>query len=267
MRRFITSPIGILIVVVLFGSSIVYGARMSGYHIDRSLQFVQTASVYIATSHDDVLVYVDDSRKKTETNGLSSIEVKGVASGRHSVIVVKDRYRPWVKIISVGREGEPVSISPFLVPDSPTISPLALDNPELLVAQKRLGNVSIPSASAPKTSEDKFVSIWVSGRDVFARFNGEGGPPPYFCTDDLGCVNEKIVHSAIEPIHTLDFYKDRNDVVLVAEGGMISIIEVDTRNPQNAYTIYQGFNAYFSTKERGVLYIKDGNFFFTLSLL
>ena len=61
-------------------------------------------------------------------------------------------------------------------------------------------------------------------------------------------------------ITAIDFYKNREDVVLISSGDGVFALEIDSENIQNFQPIYKGKSPVFVKKDSSSIYIlDDGN--------
>lgn len=265
ITRFLKNPLGIgitVFVIVVIGSFLL---KYVGFHV-QDLKLVRGGDVIITEQPIDARVFLD--RNKIEINKDSSTKIDNVTPGTHTLLVFDEVYWPWTKNITIG-PNETISINPFLVRKNASGVILTVDDPEYDSISSTIKKEKAPSVDAPKVSKSGLVSVWTEGTNVFATWTGpEETLPDYFCNDDKVCEKTSEVLNSTEPIRNLDFYKDYDDILIVAFLNGIFVIEIDKRGvTQNFQPIYQGTaNPRFVKVDKNTIQVIDGSSVFIINL-
>ncbi len=180
------------------------------------------------------------------------------------VLVSRQGHYPWLKHVDVP-DTKKIQIYPFLVPVQAMGYLVEKDGREYERALKIFDNDFIPRKNTPKKKGS--TSIWVEedGKTVFAEWEGpDGSEPRHFCRQEQGgCQDTVKIFSFVNSVRSVDFYKDREDVVLIAtetaDGTSgIFALEIDNRTVQNFQPVYTGSNPSFAILDQKTIYIRDG---------
>jgi len=98
------------------------------------------------------------------------------------------------------------------------------------------------------------VVMWLDTGTIVATWGSTNDPRPYYLSD----VPEEIRISDGGPYSRLEFYPNRNDIVLAASPLGVYAIELDNRSPRNAQPLSQGKGLDFRIDRGGTLVIFDG---------
>lgn len=180
------------------------------------------------------------------------------------VLVARQGHHPWLKKIDVP-DTKKVQIKPFLVPVRISGYLVEEDTQEHNRALKIFDNDFLPREGKPKKKNN--TSIWVEGdnKTIFAKWEGAAdSEPQHFCRqEEKDCQGMVKIFSFINEIRSADFYKDREDVILIAtktadETAGVFVLEIDNRPVQNFQPVYTGNNPSFSVLNEKTIYILDG---------
>jgi len=141
-------------------------------------------------------------------------------NGKHTVVIAKDKFWPWTKEVEIKKETDSV-VQPFFIPQNTS---------GLLIGEADSEYLQIMSL---------FQKDLIS-QPALAKIPKE---------------NALLKETAT----ALDFYKDRQDVVIIASGDGIYALEIDSKNIQNFQPIYKGAHPLFVKKDNLTLYILDNN--------
>lgn len=250
-----------------------------GFRLTGNFEPVKVGSIEILSNEGEIQIFFDNRDKKvTFQNG--AYRIKKVAPGFHSVLISKEGFWPWVKTVAVAADTNRV-LSAFIfkmdglqtkpVPVGEVLYKEALKNiaqnkaPKVRPWSRTFNNEDSFGAwldeSVPdrKFSKDKSTVLFTENNTIYVGWVSETEPvPSYFCEENP-CKLKMPVTVSEEPIKSIDFYKERRDVIIFAAGESIYAIEVDREGTQNFQPLYKGVDPYFYQTEEGVLYIKDGN--------
>ncbi|MEA2112420.1 MAG: hypothetical protein U9P50_00395 [Patescibacteria group bacterium] len=177
----------------------------------------QYGTLQIESLNDNLTVFIDNQRKTTSQDINPQFKLK---AGKHTVVISKDRFWPWIKEIEVRVERE-TKIQPFFIPQNTSGAIIGKEDPEysqiMALFQKEI------------LSEEALSSI--SSQDVVFK----------------------------ESIISVDFYKDRQDVVIISSGDGIYALEIGSDNIQNFQPIYKGIKPIFAKKDNLSIYVLDND--------
>ncbi len=156
--------------------------------------------------------------------GFSEITKEGelieIKEGSHSIILAQENYWPWAKEIQVTRQ-QTTEIYPFFVPQNSSGFLIPNTDPEYY---------------------DISAMFWKKTRIDWEM--DENTP--------------EIIRDFKEEIRASDFYKDRDDVIIVAVQNGVFALEINNESMPNFQPIYKGTEPTFVKKDNDMLYIKDG---------
>ncbi len=144
-----------------------------------------------------------------------------VKEGHHILLISKENYWPWVKEIDISKK-QIIDIDPFFVPKETSGYIITKTHPEY-------NNILLKFWQKTHIDWDKNEYT----PDIIKNFE----------TD----------------IRASDFYKDRNDVIIVAVQNGIYALEINSSSTPNFQPIYKGNEPTFVKKDDNTLYVKDGN--------
>ncbi len=257
MYKLFKSPwstgITIFVVAILVFTTL----KSVGIHFS-GLGFVRGNLVYVENIDKDTKIFLDnrDANLRESSEGLF---IKNVAPGEHTVLVVKDMHWPWTKSVNV-LEDETNTISPFLISKNVSGVIVTDSDPEYKDIISTMNRAVPPDVESKKISVDGNIAIWTDNDIIFAEWIGnENLIPKSFCVDGECASVIEVVKSQSE-IRGLDFYKTRNDVLVLASQTGIFAIEINkSGNTQNFQPIYKGTGVpKFSVKNEETIYILDG---------
>ena len=101
------------------------------------------------------------------------------------------------------------------------------------------------------------MSIEIRGKNIVATWLDNKTPPSgFFCKDDI-CNTTFSVLPAEQDLRQVDFYPERNDLIIFSTEDKIWAIELDRSDAQNVQPIYVGFEPDFVRGAGNSIYIKD----------
>ena len=168
---------------------------------------------------DEVSIFIDE-----EDKGSLNIEDQKnglkIKKGEHSIILSKEGYWPWVSIINIERK-QTINIYPFFIPKSSSGYIIPEEDPEYYSILDR---------------------FWTKTHINWEK--NENTP--------------KIVSGFESEIRASDFYKERQDVIIVAVENGIYALEINSSTTPNFQPIYKGTEPTFVKKDGNSIYVKDG---------
>jgi len=139
-------------------------------------------------------------------------------NGEYTIVVSKERFWPWIKEVEIKREDN-LTIQPFFIPQNTSGLLIGKEDSEYQYIMSLFQKDLISSQAMKKISDS----------------------------------NTKLKTS----ITAIDFYKNRQDVVIIASGDGVYALEINTENFQNFQPIYKGKNPVFVKKDNSSIYIFD----------
>lgn len=233
-----------LIIVTLYAM----GFRLGTYGFGRA------SNVEILNLPGDTEVFVDN-----ESRGLKEGSFRLTLSpGYHSIILSKQLHWPYIENILIGKVKNDLTLNPFLLPQNPSGVLIGSGDPEFTAINSLFSIGTLPSAENPLISSDNNVSVYLSGGVVIAKWIGEeANTPSMFCTENV--CSEKVIFNPITEVRNIGFFKDRNDVLIIAMQDGIFALELDPSEVQNLQPILEGNSPDFRLSDDGKLYAKDEN--------
>ena len=268
-----------------------------GYNWGKNFSLLKTGGIYVYAPQNGVDVYVDNKLDNTTSIFQHSILVKDLRPNQYTIRVTKTGYLDWKKTVPV-KEEKVAEVYPFLIPANivTTSVPQQIHSTNsttsVLVVNSEYKNLIalFATSSKPKIStaltvstsstssalltlpsiESKKVVVEKDGNILHALWQGGVEDTPfYFCISASTCAKDFLVYSAAS-IGTFDFYPNRNDVVLVATGPKLTVVELDKRPPQNIVELYTsptGENLDFRVVDNDTVVVKEGKKLTKLSLV
>jgi len=141
-------------------------------------------------------------------------------NGQHTIVVSKDKFWPWIKEIEIKKETD-IKIKPFFVPQNTSGLLIGKEDPEY--------SQIISLFQKNLISDDAYSNI--------------------------SSTNSTLKTS----ITAIDFYKNRQDVVIISAGDGIYALEIGNEDIQNFQPIYKGINPVFVKKDSSSLYVLDND--------
>jgi hypothetical protein len=197
----------------------------------------------IDSPEKDISVFLDNKEAKIEiVDGLVNVKVN---PGIHNILVAKPTFWPWFEEIEIDEETENISI-PFLIKEIPDTEEIAKESAEY-------NNIAVffeEEPSTEKISKDGSTRAWFEDTFLFVQ----AGEKTYRVLENIDSVNN------------MEFYKDRNDALIVALGNSVFVIQANREDEQNFQPIFEGVEPDFRVKDKNSIYIKDGENIYTVSI-
>lgn len=218
--------------------------------------FFSSKGVIILTSSlDNTTVFLDSVTYKTLQAG-EQVSIK-TEKGTHTILTARDGYFPWTKTVVV-EKGSDIHLNPFMLQANPSGEIITGADPEHDKIVAIVKTSPLPISESRKKSDAGNVEIWAVGNAIYASWIGEiKDAPEYFCTKDP-CDPIAEVYKGVEAVENLDFYKDREDILVFAAGNGVFAIETDPRGTKNFQPIFTGIRPRFSKPKVDSLYVLDG---------
>lgn len=218
-----TSALSAVICLFLIATATLF---FLGYRVAPGFQILRAGTLIVSDLKRGALVYVDDGFNGEAKNGEMRILL---APGSHRVIVSASEDQPWVEIFTIDA-GQDLTVHPIFVPKVNTPTPVSRE--VRARALQLFNSYQLPSTDAPLSMKSGCAQVYVDlGRIVaVGTTTAICSAPPYLCQS--GVCNPTIVFSPTEPIASVVPYPGRDDVLIVAAGSRVFVIELDPRTPQ-----------------------------------
>lgn len=239
----------IIILLITLGGT--YGLlRYKGYTILNG-KLVRTAMLEVQTPVAGTKIFVDQFPAGESTTAGEILTAKGVSPGNHNILVAKEGYWPWSKVLPFS-ENSTVVVNPFLTRRSPNFDQVVASREEVVAIKNAITTYTLPTKENPLASRDGTTKIWVEYNVVRAQIeNATAG--------DVLTKNE--------PITGLDFYNNRNDVIVSSTSQSIFATELDKVSNQNSQSIViSPNNGFYIDKEENLLYVLVNKNIFSMAL-
>lgn len=255
---------GAAIVVILSAFGIL---KYSGFHFQNGV-FVRGGAITVVPHFEtDLRVFLDNSRVTYKENADGTLALLNIAPGAHSLLVFKDNYWPWFKDIDIVSDAV-VTIAPFVISKEVHGVIIPSDDREYGTITRAIRNAAVPLSTTPLSSQSGTTDVWVEGTSVWAKWRPNTEPPSYFCNGTRACPDTVEVTQIDSGIRSIAFYKNRDDILLIATQNGIFAIELDKRgNTQNFQPVYKGAALpTFAPKDENTLYVQDGAIVFIITI-
>jgi hypothetical protein len=194
------------------------------------------------------IILIDE--KEVEPHAVDGSRVTyRLRAGTHSVINGSDGFFPWTNEVTIIKN-ENTEITPFLVPESSSGFFIGKEDPEFSDIVKSFKSPK-PTEALPIESASG-MKLWVD--ENFVLLENENGTA--------------VIYNGDEAPHYVDFYKERDDVYIIASGTKVFVIDGNVDTFQNFMPIHSGelgVRADFRVKNESQLYIKNGNTYLIVS--
>ena len=250
----------ILLAIILLAFLAYTGLRSSGLHIS-GFSLVKGGSIELTGTDDETKIFLDNKE-------VAKKDLLDVAPGDHTIILSKDTYWPWKKDVSVS-SNKTSALFPFLISKNVSGEIITQTDPDYGKLRTRILGEKLPSRDSPLLSKSSLVEIWSDKNNIYAQWNGpENNIPPYFCNDKGECSSLVNVLKSENEVRNIDFYKDRDDVLLIASQNGVFAIEIDKRGTtQNFQPVYKGTALpKFAVENADTIYVLDGPLLFLVSI-
>lgn len=251
--------IHIVLTIIAIVVLVAVGFYIAGFRVGK-FGIAKAQTVSIIELPEETEVFLDN-----KSIGFKEGNVElALAPGLHSIILSKVGFWPYIENIELTK-GIPVrtTIKPFFFLQNPSGVLIGSNDPEYNVIISLFNKKLSPSETSPVTSSDGSMQIYVKDERITAKWLGDAeDKPTYFSTDG----NISSVFNPVTEVRSLAFYKDRNDVMIVAMQDGIFALEINPNGTQNLQPLFEGKEPDFRIGTDGKLYAKDENTLMLLSI-
>lgn len=243
--------------VALFTAALIVGLWGSGALRGGSAK--NNGSIQITIPDSGSRVFLDNKRKNTTTRENETVTFKRLEPRVYTVLVASEGRYPWYKAVDLSKNKK-TELASFSIPTNlPSMTVLPTD-PKFQSIKTVIDKGALPTATAKRRSPSNTVDIWVepSSNSIHAEWVGDATALPKSFCPLAACNNHIVIFSGKTPILGLDFYKNRDDAVILAIENSISALELDISPPQNFQPIFTGDTPKFHQPENGILFVESG---------
>ncbi|MHB1316248.1 MAG: hypothetical protein ACYCZW_00110 [Minisyncoccota bacterium] len=212
-----------------------------GYRIQPNFRISKNGLLEMTLPFSNTSVYVDNKKIITTTKENENVIIP-LSIKNHTVILGKDSYLPWSKVVAI-KPDTSITINPFFITQNQTGQIITQKDPEYWATRYRVSQVKLPTEENPK--ELSSVKIWVKDNTIYTLRDGE-------------IIN---IITPVDTIRSIDFYKDRSDVIIFSSDNGVYAVEAEKKageNKANFFPIYKGVKPIFEKTDNSFLYILDG---------
>lgn len=232
----------IIVIVLSLVLIAIFVIAQSGWRFS-DLPFSQAGKIELMVPEKDSFIFLDGKEVGITTTDGEIYKITGVRAGERQVLVAKDDFWPWAKTIAIGKK-EIYPLQSFYLPQRLDL--------ERLPAGERFNNARLnisrsvlPTENSKISSTDGNTSLWVDKNKIFIEWSGEESETPrYFCSEGI-CEERIEVISSLSNIVSVDFFKNRNDLIVFSSEEGIFVIEADKTDTQNFQPILRTRNPKF----------------------
>jgi len=256
-----------------------------GFRLNNDLAPVRVGSVEISSNVDDPQIILNNRERQIPIeNGRYNL--KNITPGLHSFVVSKDGFWPWAKTVLVS-ENNVRSLFAFMFPIdgieiekisrgdkynqtlnslNGTALPVLESDSVLINPDESTTDWLKQNVPNRKISNDGSTALYIDSNTIYLAWISESEPPPHYFCEENPCKPILPVIVTNSPIKSVDFFKDRRDLIIFTSGGVIYAIEADHEGTQNFQPLYKGDDPYFLVDNSGTLFIKDGGSLYSSNL-
>ncbi|MBU0749976.1 PEGA domain-containing protein [Patescibacteria group bacterium] len=217
-------------ILVFTFSALVVWVYLSGWRVGLDPLVYRNGSVAVSNLPLGSTIYVDQTRRHTGVSGTADTHLP---DGEHTVIIDSPGFYPWNEMVSV-KKNERTVLKPILVRVTPDMREVPLDKSMQL---RQIGS-PIPTFDKPMNLPDNCISVYESfGRIIAAPMEGCEAPA-FLCTS--GVCEPTVVFTPKDRLRAITNFHGRSDVIVVASGTTVTVVELDPHTPQFLAPLYQG---------------------------
>lgn len=236
----------VLLAVVAFAVAAAVLLYRANYRFSFISGAYKTGELSLRVPAADFEIFIDGKKRPSESSE-GWLAFKSLKPGRHSVLIAKQDYWPWLKNIRI-KENAVLEANALLVPQNPEwkilVSPLQDQSDKTLEEVARSGKIIKDAAEAQnvfkKDAGDIRLSLNEERTVLAAEWLGAPGNAPYYFCDDSSCSDSVAVLNSKSPIKSFDFYPGRTDAAIIAIEDGVYAIEVDGRGGRMLFPFYKG---------------------------
>lgn len=226
-----------------------------GFRLQPNMTVSKNGTLEVTFPLASTTLYVDN--KKVDTAGTAGETiVKSLSVKTHSVIVARAGYLPWTKEVAI-RPNETTVIKPIFVTQNATGQIITKNDKDYWTIRNKIQATKLPTVTNSLKGPKEYY-LFVENNTIYVAYVKEG-----FSGDEASAEDARVtkVITPKDPIHSVDFYADRTDVIVFAsDSGVyaLEVIEDAANNKANFLPIYTGTKPIFLKTDPSFLYVLDG---------
>lgn len=225
------------VLLILFTIGFVF--YLMGYRITSEFSFGKVGTITLNTPYKETTIYVNSNEKIVTDADTKVVEITLTPKTHKIIVSLKDFY-PWTKDVKVPSGGK-LELNPLYVPQNPSGFLIGQLDPEYYQIKQSIAKNKVLPESTPIMHKDGVTKIFVDKNTIYVTKNEK---------------TEEVLKSEVK-IKSIDFYKNRNDVVIFSAGNSIYAIEIDKAGTQNFMPIYKGQDPYFVNETDNTIFVED----------
>lgn len=241
----------VLLIAIIVGGA--YGAGLRIYEGS----IVRAGSVTVEVPPQPGALFFDGKQEFFDPADGEVVFSK-VTPGEHTVLYGAENVFPWQRDFTL-LPSEDRTFKPFVSPQNASGFLITPADEEYVGIRNAFATEALPAEAGPTVSDDKTMALWVIGSTVFLEWRGdETAIPSIFCAEGGDVCNTRLLFfEADTEIKNAVFYKERNDVVLIATVTSVFAIDGLINDFRNFQPLYTGTDVDFRKKDNGELYVRD----------
>ena len=215
--------------------------------------------VIISVPKPQTTVLLDGKKITSTTKPNEEVSIT-TSSGKHTIITSKKDHQQWEKIFNVQAD-QKHHTSTFntelfptysMIPEYTLIEGVGIQNDTyqaILALFKDLPTkrVSKSGSTMIEITNNNIKTTWIKNTEK---------APFFFCRGSV-CSDTFNILPAQKQVRQIDFYPDKEDIVLFSTDDTIWITELNRNEPQNLQKLYTGKSPDFARGPGNTIYIKD----------
>lgn len=192
-------------------------------------------------------VFIDEEMKLKTSKDNELLELT-LSPRKHSIIISRDGYYPWTKEFKITSQ-QTTKLQPIFVTINTTGQIITDRDPEYWELKGKIVQAILPEKNSEKISGDKSAKLWIDDNAILVSSTSSEN-------SGLSSTTTKVIQPDTI-IRSVDFYKNRSDVVIFSTLNAIYVIEVSKEGKQNFMPIYKGTSPIFYKDSSDYIYVWD----------
>lgn len=223
---------GVILILIVFG-------YFFGYKPTDVLLIGKSGTLTLELPLSQTNVFIDEEKKLTTTKDNEPVEFQ-LSPKKHSVIISREGYYPWTKEVTVPSKGA-VKLSPMFITINTSGQIITKNDPEYIKLRRTVIEAPVPTKAKPKISKDGTALLWMDDNEIIVS---------------IASTTYKVIQPDTA-IRSVDFYRERSDVVIFSTSNSIYAIEISKEGKQNFMPIYKGASPTFYKNDPRFVYVWD----------
>ncbi|MEK7120958.1 MAG: PEGA domain-containing protein [Patescibacteria group bacterium] len=234
--------LGIILLVVV--SLYAFGIRVGTFGITKATE------VNILDLPEESEIFLDNQSVGIRKGNISL----KLAPGFHSILISKFGFWPYLENVEI-KDKNTTTIRPFFVLQNPSGVMIGNQTKEYKEIAPLFDIPNDPDKEL--VSKNEVVTISYEDGQIFAKWLADkNDAPEYLCDKETEKCQKTAVFKPTTKLRNMSFFKDRDDVLIIAIEKGIFALELNPQGTQNLQPIFEGKSPEFRIKD-GFLYAKD----------